>query len=169
MQTFKKIVILILLATLNWGCTVRYAFSGASIAPDVKTASVQYFNNMAPMVAPLLSPTLTDQLTQKIQRETRLEIVRDDGDVNFEGEIIGYNSAPIAISGDEYAMRNRLTVTVKVRFTNKKQPELNYDKTFSSYADYDTQQMLISIESSLIPEIVEKLVENIFNDALANW
>lgn len=151
------------------GCQITYKFNAASIPPNTKTATVMYFNNMAPMVAPLLSPTLTDMLTQKIQRETRLELVRDDGDVVFEGEIIGYNSAPIAISGDEYATKNRLTITVKVRFTNKQDPKLNYDKTFSAYDDYDTSQMLISIENQLIPTIVEKLVENIFNDAFSNW
>lgn len=165
----KKLLFLLLLPLFFGGCTVRYAFSGASIAPDVKTASVLYFNNMAPLVATILSPTLTDQLTQKIQRETRLELVREDGDVNFEGEIINYYSAPSAISGDEYAMKNRLTITVKVRFTNKKQPSLSYDKTFSAYEDYDTNEMLVSIEGQLIPQIVEKLVDNIFNDALSNW
>lgn len=165
----KKLLVILCLSLVSWSCSVRYAFNGASIAPDVKTASVIYFNNMAPMVAPILSPTLTDALTQKIQRETRLSIVREDGDVNFEGEIIGYASAPIAISGNEHATQNRLTITVKVRFTNKKQPVQSFDRTFSSYADYDTRQMLISIEGQLIPQIVEKLVENIFNDALAQW
>lgn len=121
------------------------------------------------MVAPILSPTLTDQLTQKIQNQTRLQIVREEGDVSFEGEIINYISAPIAISGNETATKNRLTISVKVRFTNKVDPKLSYDKTFSSYADYDTRQMLITIENQLIPEIVEKLVENIFNDAFSNW
>lgn len=165
----KKIVLLIVLGVISWGCKVSYTFSGASISPDVKSCSVAYFNNMAAMVAPMLSPTLTDRLTQKIQNQTRLQIVREDGDVSFEGEIVDYSTAPIAISGDEYAMKNRLTIRVKVRFVNKKEPKLSYDKTFSSYADYDTSQMLISIESTLIPEIVDKLVDNIFNDAFSNW
>lgn len=169
-KMMKKFVYLLLAGLVSlMGCTVKYSFSGASISPEVKTVTIGYFNNMAPMVAPLLSPTLTDMLTQKIQRETRLEIQREGGQTSFEGEIIGYNSAPISISGDEYAQKNRLTVTVKVRFTNIKQPNLNYDKTFTAYEDYDTQQMLISIENQLIPIIVEKLVENIFNDAFSNW
>ncbi|MEG2480372.1 MAG: LptE family protein, partial [Mucinivorans sp.] len=131
----KRTFILVCLGILCWGCKVSYTFSGASIAPAVKTASVAYFNNMAAMVAPILSPTLTDQLTQKIQNQTRLQIVREEGDVSFEGEIINYISAPIAISGNETATKNRLTISVKVRFTNKVDPKLSYDKTFSSYAD----------------------------------
>lgn len=166
-----KKVILILIVTVLTSCSVRYSFSGASISPDVKTVSIGYFNNMAPMVAPMLSPTLTDELTQKISRETSLIIVssEDPSDISFEGEIIGYNSAPSAISGDEYATQNRLTVTVRVRFKNIKQPNYSFNKTFSAYADYDTSQMLISIEGQLIPEIVKDIVENVFNEALSNW
>lgn len=165
----KLTLIFIGVVILFSGCSIKYSFSSASITPDMKTVSIGYFGNQAPFVAPLLSPTLTDMLTQKIQRETRLEIQREGGDLEFYGEIIGYNSAPISISGDEYAAKNRLTVTVKVKFTNKKDSKQSYDKTFSAYEDYDTNQMLISIEGSLIPLIVEKLVENIFNDALSNW
>lgn len=165
----RKVLLLLATAVLVGGCSVRYTTSGASIDPAVKTASIIYFPNMAPLVAPTLSSTLTDALTEKIQNQTRLQIVREDGDVNFEGEIIGYTSAPIAISGDEYATKNRLTITVRVRFTNKVQPQFNYDKSFTSYADYETSQMLISIQDQLCTEICDLLVENIFNEALANW
>lgn len=164
-----KILLLFALAVVMNNCSIHYTTSGASIDPAVKTVSVIYFPNMAPMVAPTLSATLTDALTQKLQNQTRLQIVKEDGDLNFEGEIIGYTSAPISISGDEYATKNRLTITVKVRFTNKVQPQYDFDKTFSQYADYDTSQMLISIQDELCTQIVDLLVENIFNDALSNW
>lgn len=165
----KKILLLLAVAFVVGGCSIHYTTSGASIDPAVKTASIIYFPNMAPLVAPNLSSTLTDALTQKIQNQTRLQIVREDGDVNFEGEIIGYTSAPISISGDEYATKNRLTITVRVRFTNKVQPQYDFDKTFTSYADYETSQMLISIQDQLCVEICDLLIENIFNEALSNW
>ncbi len=165
----KKLLSLTLVALVMMACKISYTFSGASISEDVKTASIAYFNNQAPMVAPILSPTLTDALTQKIQQQTRLEITREDGDVMFSGEIIDYTSAPISISADEYAQQNRLTIKVKVKFENTKEPNLSYDKVFTAYEDYSTTQMLVAVESQLIPEIVEKLVEEIFNDAFANW
>lgn len=128
---------------------------------------------MATMVAPSLSPSFNDALTQKIQRETRLQIIRDGStppaDVTFEGQIIDYRSDPVSISGDEYAVKNRLTIAIKVKFTNTKQPEYSYERSFSEYADYDSSQMLTSIEGTLIPEIVTKLVQNIFNEAFSNW
>lgn len=156
-------------SAVHMGCSVRYAFSGASISPLVKTASVLYFNNFATLVTPILSPTLTDELTTKISRETGLQLIREDGDVSFEGEITDYRTDPVSISAGEYAQQNRLTITVRVRFVNKIQPEYSYDKTFSEYGEYNTSSMLSTVEPTLVPEIVEKLVENIYNDAFANW
>lgn len=169
---FKKIIVLIAAAISINGCTVRYSFSGASIDAAVKTVSVAYFPNMAAMVAPMLSSTLNDELISKIQRETRLQFVREgvEADVSFEGEIIDYRSEPIAISGNEHAVQNRLTIAVRVNFVNKIQPQYSIPgKVFTAYADYDSNQMLNSAEGKLIPEIVTKLVEDIFNAAFSNW
>lgn len=155
---------------LGNGCSVRYSFSGASVNYALsKTVSVSYFNNMAAMVAPILSPTLTDELTRKLASQTRLQVVREDGDLAFSGEITGYSSDPVAISGEEYATQNRLTITVRVKFVNKAEPQYSFEKTFSNYEDYNTNVLLTQAEGTLIPQIVEKLVDDIFNEALSNW
>lgn len=166
----KKIIILWAITLVAVGCTVRYSFSGASVDYTVtKTVSVAYINNMAAMVAPSLSSTLTDELIQKLQRETKLQIVEEDGDMTFSGEIIDYRSDPISISANEIAVQNRLTIAVRIRFVNKAQPDNSYEKTFSNYADYPSDRLLTSAEGQLIPEISKKLVEDIFNAALAQW
>ncbi len=159
----------LLLATVVVGCSVRFSFSGASISPDVQTVKVEYIPNMAAMVAPILSPTLTDELILKIQQQTRLEFTNDDPDVLFQGEIVDYVNEPIAISGDEQAVENRLTIAVRVTFTNFVEPELSYSKSFTAYANFPSNEMLTSVESSLIPEICTQLVEDIFNAAFSNW
>lgn len=152
------------------GCTIRYSFSGASVDyTQTKTVSVAYFNNMAAMVAPSLSSTLTDELVQKLQRETKLQIVQEDGDMTFSGEIIDYRSDPISISAEELAVQNRLTIAVRIRFVNKAMPQNSYEKSFSNYADYPSSSMLTSVEGQLIPEICKKLVDDIFNAALSQW
>ena len=156
-------------ALLLSGCTVKYSFSGASIAPEIQTVSIARFPNNALLVAPILSSTLTDALQDRFTSQTRFAVVPENGDLQFEGEITNYTSTPAAISGNETAVMNRLTITVRVRFTNAFQPEYNYDKTFSAYSDYPSSQLLQEAEGTLIPEIVEQLVENIFNDAVANW
>ncbi len=176
---FKKWSIygaLLAAALLFAGCRfVKYSFSGASIGTGVNTVAIAYFPNTAPMVAPILSPTFTDALKDKFARQTRLTLLPDSefdsGDMQFEGEITGYTSTPAAISGNEYASLNRLTITVRVKFTNNVETQYSFRdaRSFSAYADYDSNRLLQEVESSLIPEIVEKLIEDIFNAAVSNW
>lgn len=161
-----------LAAIVLYGCTVSYSFSGASIHPDAKTVSIAYFPNNAPMVAPLLSPTFTDALQDRFQKQTKLSQVRENGDLSFEGEIVGYTSTPSAIGsseGQEGAVKNRLTITVRVRFANALEPQWNFERNFSAYLDYDSSSLLSDVEGSLIPEIVDMLIDDIFNAAVANW
>lgn len=167
----KKIIVIFSAAAclLLTGCTVKYTLSGASIPPEAKTFSVAYFPNNAPLVAPILSATLTDELTQRFATRTRLAQVPEGGDFAFEGEIIGYTSTTSSVSSGDYAVQNRLTITVKVKFTNAIDDKLSYNKNFSAYADYDSTRLLTEVEGELITEIVEQLVTDIFMSAAANW
>lgn len=164
-----KLTLAVLLVVSVVSCTVNYSFTGASIDPEVKTYSVAEFPNQASMVSTILSSTFTSSLMDKMARSTSLTQVNTDGDMSFSGEIVDYTSSPIAVTGDEYATQNRLTVTVRVKFTNRVQPANNFDKRFSAYEDYDNNQMLTTVESTLIPLIVDKLVTDIFNAAASNW
>lgn len=148
---------------------MKYSFNGANIPVDAQTFSVAYFPNNAQMVAPVLSQTLTDAMIERMERQTRLTQVTEEGDLRFEGEIVGYDSRPASVSGDEYTTMNRLTITVRVRFTNELEPQYNYSKSFSSYGEYSTQTPLQEAENTLIPEITDDLVTQIFNAAVANW
>ena len=150
-------------------CSIKYSFTGASISPEVKTYSVADFPNVAPLMSPILAPTFTAALMEKMARSTSLSQVRSEGDMSFVGEIVDYSSSPVAVTGDEYASQNRLTITVRVKFVNRFQPKNDYDKRFSAYEDYDNNKMLQSVEPTLIPQIVEKLVTDIFNEAASNW
>ncbi len=154
---------------LTTSCTMKYSFTGASISPETKTVSVQYFNNIAPIIYPSLSQTLTETLKDKFVSQTSLIVMQRDADMNFEGQITGYTVTPTAIQGDQYASQNRLTITVSVKFTNKKNPELDYNKSFSQYEDFAATEQLVQVESAKTKLIVEKLVDDIFNAAVANW
>ena len=166
----KKLLMLTLAAVAMFvGCTVKYSLSGASIPPDAKTFSVAYFPNNAPMVAPILSATLTDELTQRFATRTSLVQVEEGGDFAFEGDIIGYSSTTSSVSSGEYALQNRLTITVKVKFTNAIDDKMSFNKNFSAYADYDSTKLLNEVESELIPQIVEQIVTDIFQAAASNW
>lgn len=154
------------------GCKVTYSTTGASISPDMKTVSVAYFPNRAPLVNPTLSQTLTEDLKDKFISQTSLNMVSGDADLIFEGEITGYETKPIAITGNnqtDKASLNRLTITVKVKFINQKKPADNFDSQFMAYEDYSSDQGLDAVEGDLVPLILEKIIEDIFNRAVVNW
>ena len=160
----------LLAAALTLSACGIYSFSGPSIQNDVNTINIDFFEYRAEKVNPSLSNDITEALRTRFRRMTRLEQVEQDGDLEITGEIVGYNVAPAAVSADEIATRNRLTVTVRVNFTNRKYPEDDFDgKSFSAYADYDTTNTLDAVESALCTEIVDKLIEDIFNATVAQW
>lgn len=150
------------------GCGV-YSFTGASISPDIKTISIQQFPNLAMLVQPTLSQSFTMALRDKFASQTNLNVLQNNGDLNIEGEITGYTNQPVAIQGNQQAALNRLTITVKVRFTNKKNNKQDFESTFTRYRDYSSQSNLSAVENDLIKEINTDLVEDIFNKAVVNW
>ena len=151
------------------GCGI-YSFTGTSIQNDVNTIHIEYFEYKAQKVNPTLSNDLTEELRTRFRRMTRLQEVEQDADLEITGEVTGYNISAAAITADEVAARNRLSVTVRVNFTNRKYPEDDFDgKTFTSYADFDSNLDLSAVESTLCSEIIEKLIEDIFNATVAQW
>ncbi|HOY72172.1 MAG TPA: LPS assembly lipoprotein LptE, partial [Tenuifilaceae bacterium] len=101
--------------------------------------------------------------------QTSLSMVDDFGDFDFSGQITQYNVSPISIQDNEVAAQNRLTISVRVKFVNAKDPKLSFDKTFSQYENFDSNQNFVQVEAELVRLIVEKLVDDIFNAAAANW
>jgi hypothetical protein len=151
------------------GCKLNVSLTGASISPDVKSISVQYFPNRSPLVQPSLSQVFTDGLKDKFISQTSLEMVNTNGDLSFEGEITSYSTSPISIQSNQTASMNRLTITVHVKFTNAKDPKQNFDQVFSNYEDYESSKRLDEVEDELMRQITTKLTDDIFNKSVANW
>lgn len=162
-------LILILLTLTLVACKINYTFTGASVSPDVKTVNVDFFPNQAPLFQPILSSTFTEGLKDKLLSQTKLNLIQSGGDLQFEGEITNYSSSPISIQNTEQASKNRLSITVKVKFTNNKDKTQSFEQSFTQFEDYDATEPLSTKEEELIKAIVEKLTEDIFNKALANW
>ena len=165
---FRLIILSLFCLLLNNSCGV-YSLTGASISPEVKTAGVPYFQNRASVVQPMLSRELTEKLKDKIQSQTDLKLVNESSDVLFEGEISNYVVSPAAITGENVAAKNRLTITVKVKFTNSKESQYDFDTSFSRFEDFDSNTSLDAVETDLIDKIADQLVEDIFNRAFVNW
>ncbi len=152
------------------GCTIKYSFTGASIPPGTESVSVADFPNMAPLINPLLSSTFTEALKDKFMTQTSLQLIQQNGDLQFEGSIVDYSTKPMSIQAEsDQAAQNRLTIAVKVKFTNLKDPKSNFDMRFSRYADYDSNLNLQDVEDGLVAEIIEQLIDDIFNKAVVNW
>jgi hypothetical protein len=159
----------ILVASTNNSCKVGYSFTGANISPAVRTYSVYYFPNRARLVNPTLSQYFTEALREKLRRQTSLNELAEDGHLIFEGQITGYEVRPMAIQRDDMAALNRLTISINVKYTNVIDPDQNVERTFSAFEDFDSSRTLSDIEDGLVPEIISKIVEDIFNATLANW
>lgn len=157
-----------LLFILLQSCGI-YSFTGASISNDIKSVSITNFTVSAPSSPPILSNMLDESLKDKFNNETNLSIVSNDGELQFDGEIVAYSLKPIAIRSDETAAQNRLSITVKVKYTNTIDDEFDYQTNFSRFRDYSSSQDISTVEEELIGEIVKELVDDIFNKALANW
>ena len=152
------------------GCfTVNYSLSGASIHPSIKNASVQYFQNRAPIVTPGLSQQVTDLLKDKILSDTDLQVTNGYGDVDFNGEIVTFNTRPLAIQSDNNVAQNRFTIGIKVSFTNMVEPENDFESSFSRYRDYSSSMSFQDAQSTYSEEILDELIEDIFNKAFVNW
>lgn len=164
----KNLLILAALMAVLCSCGI-YSFSGTSIQPDVHSVTINYFEYQALKVNPTLSNDLTEAVKNQFKKMTNLEQVDMDGDLEIEGAITSYDVSASAVTADEVAAQNRLTVGIKIKFTNRLHPEDNLEKSFSQYSDYDSTNSLESVEATLCSEIIDKLVEDIINATIAQW
>jgi hypothetical protein len=152
-----------------FSCKVNYSMSGASISPDIKTFNVKYFQKVSALGPSSLSQTFTEKLKDKFLTQTNLKLNEKDPDLIFEGSVSNYAVSPLAIQANETAAKNRLTITVNVKFTNLKDDKQNFETAFSRFADYSSSQNLSAVESALITDIEDQLVDDVFNKAFINW
>lgn len=163
-----KLALLTIIITLA-SCSVKYSFTGASIPADAKTVSIADFKDVSPLNYATLSSTLTEALRDRFVSQTSLSLSRGEGDLRFEGTITDFRTQPMAIQAGDVAAKNRLTISVKVKFTNTKEPKSSFESSFSRYADYDSSYSLDDVAGGLVEEIVKQLVDDIFNKSVVNW
>jgi len=147
---------------------MNYSFTGAQTG-TAETVSVKYFTNIAPLNNPSASQTFTEKLKDKFVRETPLKLIDDNGDMMLSGKIIDYNVSPVAIQQNVTAAQNRLTIAIQVKFVNKTDSKYDFEKTFSNFEDFDATKSLSAVENDLVNTICDKIVQNVFNDAVINW
>lgn len=170
MLKLNKIFIFVLLALMAVACSISYKFNGASIDyTKIKTITIKDFPNQAPLVYPPLSQNFTEALKDIFTRQTRLILVKNNGDLDLEGEITGYDLTPMAVKEDAYASQTRLTITIRVRYSNRVNPDQDFEQTFSAYKEFSADKMLQDVQQQLSKEIIDEIVDQIYNSTVANW
>ncbi len=169
----KKLIIslIMILAGLSYqSCRISYKFNGAALDYNIyKTVHIGEFPIRASLVYAPLQQTFENELLDYVTRNTRLRVVDGASDLDIEGEITGYNLTPQAVTEDAYASKTRLTITVRVKYTDSKNDKNDIDQSFSAYRDFDASQMLMDVQDELCEQISKELVDLIFNATLGNW
>lgn len=167
---YVRIAIAMVLALSFTDCRISYKFNGAALDYSIyKTIHVSEFPIRTALVYPPLQQTFENELLDYITRNTRLQTTDGESDLQLEGEITGYSLSPQAVTQDALASKTRLTITVRVKYTDNKQEGKDIDQTFSAYRDFDSSLMLNDVQDGLCQEISEELVNLIFNATLGNW
>ncbi len=164
-----RLFIILAVFSISFSGCGTYSFTGASIPPEAKTISISNFPNKAELVQPALSQTFTEKLRDRFASQTSLDLVPKNGDLHLEGEITGYTTEPVAITGQQQAALIRLKISVNVRFINKFDPKADFETTFTRYREYSSGLNLNSVEEELIGLISDELVDDIFNKSVVNW
>ncbi len=163
------IIISVFIMTLQ-SCSVKYSLTGASISPETTSFQVNYFQNNAPLIEPGIERDFTNKLTDLLINQTSLELVKSNGNLVYEGEIIEYRISPTTATADNRAAQNRLTVAINVRFYDVNDPDSDFEKRFSFYYDYPASVQLIgSQKDTALEEIFDRITQDVFNDSLAKW
>ena len=150
-----------------------YSFTGATITAETITIST-FFNDASNGPANL-GVTFTDQLRDYFQNNTSLSQINDGGELQMEGSVISYRLTPVAPSAAQsdqerdVANLTRLTITIKVEYVNLENEDFNFNKNFSQFADFNSDLGITAVESTLIDEIYEQIILDIFNASVANW
>ncbi len=166
----KKALFFVTFVLLLSSCTMSYKFNGASIDYNLtKTILISEFPNQAPLVYPPLEQRFNEELKDLFTRSTRLQFVRQNADLEMEGEIVGYELTPLAVQEDSFASETRLTLTVRMRYRNNKVMGQDKEETIKAYRNFPADRMLTDVQDQLIAELVKEVVDQIFNSTMSNW
>lgn len=146
-----------------------YKFTDASVNPNIKSVTINTIPNMAAIQVPSIAPQLVEKLQNKFLRETNLRMMQENGDIEISGVIVDYYIDPVAITNTETVAQNRLTISVKIDFISKIEPEKNFSTTFKELEVYDANLSSNEVDDQIAPLILDKLVQTIFNKAFVNW
>jgi len=169
-MTYKKTTILLSLLMLLTACSVTYKFNGSSINYEkVKSISIDKFPIRSAYVWSPMESMFYNAITDEYAQKTKLEVLKRNGDLQLSGEIVEYSQTNKAIAADGFAAQTQLKISVNVRFTNNSNHNEDFERRFSATAEYDSSQQLNAVQEELVQEMIDDIVDQIFNATVANW
>ena len=152
------------------GCTISYKLNQSSIDYNTtKTITIETFSNRAAYQWAPMAPMFNTSLSDKYNSQTKLRQVRRDGDLVLSGEITSYDQTNKSIAADGYSSMVQLRMSVKVKFTNNKKHEDDFDRSFSSSREYDSSQQLSAVQEELVQQMIDDIIDQVFNATVAKW
>ncbi|MGI6074241.1 MAG: LPS assembly lipoprotein LptE [Fermentimonas sp.] len=170
MKSYRKYILLILVSLIVSSCRISYSFRTASINYDLtKTLHIGHFVNQAPLVYPPLEQRFNEAMADMFTRNTRLKLVDNNGDMEIEGAIVGYQLTPMAVQEDAFASETKLTMTVRLRFRNNKTDAPEKEETISANRTFSSNTVFDTVQDELIRQLIDEIVDQIFNATMADW
>jgi hypothetical protein len=165
-----RFVAVICIGLLVNSCSISYKFNGSSIDyTKTKTITISDFPNNATLVYPQLASKLNTALKDIFNRRTKLQQVKRNGDMQIEGEITDYRLTPLSIQANALAAQTQLTMTVRFKYTNTKNPKDDLETSLSASQTFDSSKMLTTVQEALADEMVKEITEKIYNQTVARW
>lgn len=169
-RILKSVLFALASVFLMSGCTISYKLNQSSIDYNTtKTIAIETFTNRASYQWAPMAPMFNNTLSDKYASQTKLRQVKRDGDLALSGEITSYDQTNKSISADGYSSMVQLRMTVKVKFTNNKKHEDDFDRTFSASREYDSSQQLTAVQEELVQQMIDDIVDQVFNATVAKW
>jgi len=170
MKFFIKISGILIAGWLLSSCKIGFSFSESAIDyTKVSSVSIKDFPNVASYVYAPLAPQFTELLKDKYTRQTKLRVLSDGGDLDLEGEITGHEITSLTVTDGSYASQTRVTISVRVRFTNKTNAEEDFERTFRAQQEFSNEQTIDQVQDELYEGIMKEIIDQIFNETVAKW
>lgn len=167
MEKNSLVGLLLFLVVLMSGCRI-YSLRGGDTS-GAATFSVSYLKPRTPQASQIYTQELTNELKDFISSQSPLDVISDNGDLQFSGFVSSYSVAPASVGQGDIAALNKLTVSVKIKYVNTMEPEKSFDKTFTKFATFSSNEDIFAVEVRLWEDINEQLIQTIYNESLGNW
>ena len=168
-MTWNKYLILSCTLFLLTSCSISYKLTGGSVNYELtKTIHISDFPNRTPFYSPMAS-MFNLALRKRFIEQTRLKEVNSNADIEIEGEITGFDVSGVAVKQDSYSSQTRLTITIRVQYTNNKEAGKDIDQPFTAYQEFPSTKSVDDVQDELVKKIIDEIVDMIYNTTVASW